>query len=311
MRTIITGGAGFIGSTLAWHLVSRGDEVVVIDDLSTGSRENLPSQAKFARPLDILADGLLISDLVRTSDRIFHLASVVGVEEVIRKPFRTRAVIVEGTRRLLEVARSSKIPFLFASSSEVYGDMAGTLKEGHASKETSSASIYGLAKFEAEELVRRSGLRSVIVRPFNVVGPRQTDKYGMVLPRFVRQALRGEDLTVYSPGTQSRTLTDVRDIVRAMVELIECEAAAGRTVNLGGTESISMHRLAEAVKASTHSSSRIVLVSTANSPRRGYVDPAARTPDLTTARQLIGFVPRYNLQASIDAVLHEEELCCI
>src|ERR1700735_4785862 len=272
MRYLITGGAGFIGSHLSEALIARGEEVFVLDDLSTGSVENirhLKSNNRFHYIFDSIMNKHLLAELVDDSDVIFHLAAAVGVRLIVESPVRTIETNVHGTQNVLDAASKKKKLVFVASTSEVYGKsdkvpfhedadlVLGPTTKGRWSYAASKA----LDEFLALSYWKEKHLPVVIARLFNTVGPRQTGRYGMVLPNFVNQALDGSPITVYGTGQQSRCFCDVRDAVEAITRLIATERALGQVVNIGHTEEVTVEALARMVKERTHSSSPITYLS--------------------------------------------------
>ena len=304
-RSLITGVAGFIGSRLAGYLLGRGEEVYGIDNLSTGSRRNIAPL--LGRPGFHFEEGDVLREepldrLVGTAERVYHLAAAVGVKYVLEHPFESLEVNVEGTRNVIRAALRYRKRLLLASSSEVYGkNTHAPLREEDdrilgptQSVRWSYASAKALDEFMALAAARR-GLEVVIVRFFNVVGAGQTGRYGMVLPRFVEQALSGRPITVYGDGTQSRTFTHVEDAVRATAALMDCPAATGEIVNVGGEREISILQLARLVKEVLGSSSPIVTVPYEEAYGPGFDDMPRRVPSLEKAQRLVGYRPRTEL----------------
>lgn len=308
MRVLVTGGAGFLGSHLVERLVSGGAEVVVLDDLSTGSIENLAA-VRHALDLEIgcATDVELVLALSRGCDRIVHLASTVGVERVAAEPERTREVIARGADAVLRAQAAGGIPAIVVSSSEVYGfappapvsesDLPDSIEGG------APRLAYARAKLAADRaaLARAAaGGAVLVVRPFNLVGPRQTEDGGAVLPRFVQAALRGEDLVVHGDGSQRRSFLDVRDAADRLSALVLLGERATGALNLGGSIERSMLALAHEVVAVLDSRSR---VRCAPWPlARGGVEIARRVPDLTRMSALVGAVERHALADSIHAL---------
>jgi len=316
MRVLITGGAGFIGSHLCEEYLRRGDEVYVLDDLSTGRAENvehLSRDGRFHFRKGSILDPNAVLELAGTCDRIVHLAAAVGVRYIVENPFLSIQTNVRGTEIVLEMADKFRKPVLIASSSEVYGRQTkAPLREdddrimGPTSiVRWSYASAKALDEFLALAYHGKSGLPAVVVRLFNVVGPRQTGTYGMVLPRFVKQALAGEEITVYGDGRQTRTFSYVREIAPALADLMECPGAQGEVVNLGGAEEVTILALAERVKALAGSKSRIVLVPYEKAYGEGFEDMPRRVPSLEKAGGLIGFSPRAGLDEMIESVIRD------
>lgn len=312
-RSVVTGGAGFIGSHLTEYLLDRGDHVVVVDDFSTGRRENLAALAEHPR-LTVVEGSILDRDLLRGAmtgaDRVFHLAAAVGVHLIIDEPLRSLRTNIHGTENVVDLAHELGLTMLLASTSEVYGkNTADRLDEG-ADRILGSPLLsrwtYAVAKGIDEAYAHAYwsslGLPVTIVRLFNTVGPRQTGRYGMVLPRLVGQALRGEPMTVYGDGRQTRCFSFVGDIVPALVALVENPTTHGLAVNLGGAEEVSILELAERIKHVTASESPIRLVPYADAYAPGYEDMRRRVPDNSLAGSLIGFVPRTRVDEIIRRV---------
>jgi len=310
---LITGGAGFIGSHLADELVRRGRSVTVLDDLSTGRASNiahLVGTPPFEFVEGSVTDAPLVRDLVASHDRVFHLAAAVGVRLVIDQPVQTIETNVGGASNVMAAAAGAGTPVLVASTSEAYGKSAALPFREDADVVLGPTSrrrwAYASSKLLDEFLALahriESGTRVVIARLFNTIGPRQTGTYGMVVPRFVTQAMEGDPLTVYGPGTQRRCFSDVADVVPAMPDLLECPGADGEVVNIGNTESISIEDLAKLVVEVTGSRSEIVRVPYDEAYPAGFEDMEARTPDLSRARRLIGFAPRITLRESVERI---------
>ena len=317
MKALITGGAGFIGSHLADLLLERGHQVLLLDDLSTGSHRNI--EHLVGRPdvefvLGSILNADLLDDCVARSDTVFHLAAAVGVQLIVEKPLESLATNLRGSELVFEKAHKYGTRILITSTSEIYGkntsDRLGEEDDRILGSPLKSRWSYSEAKAIDEILAytywRQKGLRSVIVRLFNTVGPRQTGHYGMVIPRFVNQALRGEAITVYGDGTQQRCFCHVGDIVRALVDLVEHEEAYGRVFNLGGTEEVSIMELAERVIARTGSSSGVRVIPYDEAYEAGFEDMQRRVPDTTRAHDLVGFRPTHSLDDIIDAVVADQ-----
>ncbi|WP_017546908.1 NAD-dependent epimerase/dehydratase family protein [Nocardiopsis prasina] len=314
MKAVITGGAGFIGSHLCDHLVARGHEVTVLDDLSTGSLSNL-SQLKGSPAFrfvqgDIL-DRELVDRLVAEADTVFHLAAAVGVYNIVDNPLRSLRINLHGTENVVEAAVRHRVPYMVASTSEVYGkNDADGLKEGDDriyGSATKSRWSYAAAK-GLDELVAyvhgvESGVPCVITRFFNVVGPRQTGRYGMVVPRFVDQALSDEPITVYGTGTQRRCFGSVFDVVPAMTRLMDTPEAYNQAVNLGGHEEVSIRGLADRILELTGSGSSLTFMDYEEAYGEGYEDMQRRYPDTSLAGRLIGYEPTLDLNAIIGSIV--------
>ncbi|MBC2900026.1 NAD-dependent epimerase/dehydratase family protein [Streptomyces cupreus] len=311
MRMLITGGAGFIGSHLVDHLLALGHDVVVLDDFSTGSPANLVHVADAVTAVrGSILDEATVERVTKGCDTVFHLAAAVGVHTVVDRPLESLRMNLLGTGTVLEAARRHGARLLLASSSEVYGKNAkDSLNEdddrvlGSPLKSRwAYAAAKGLDELMAYCYWREHGLRAVMVRPFNVVGPRQTGRYGMVVPTLVGQALAGLPLTVHGDGTQRRCFCAVGDIVPALVALAMEDRAYGRVFNLGGTEEVSVRELADRVLRVTGSDSPVVHIPYEHAYGPGFEDMARRMPDTTRARELIGFRPRTGLDEMIAAV---------
>lgn len=310
MRALITGGAGFIGSHLAETLLAGGHSVAVIDDLSTGAFDNiahLKGQPGFSYTIDTIMHEPVLAELVDQCDVVYHLAAAVGVRLIVEAPVRTIETNVHGTEVVLTHAAKKQRTVVVASTSEVYGKSDdvpfredGDIALGPTVKHRwAYACSKALDEFLALAYWKEKRLPVIIVRLFNTVGPRQTGRYGMVVPNFVRQALAGEPITVYGDGTQRRCFTFVGDVVGALAAIVGREEAFGRVYNLGSTEEVSIRALAERVKALTGSRSPIVTVPYDQAYESGFEDMPRRVPDLSKIRALIGFEPK----ASLDEIL--------
>jgi UDP-glucose 4-epimerase len=315
---LITGGAGFIGSHLAEALRQEGrcESLVLLDDLSTGKAEHISALAGGQADLvqGSVKDPGLVDELMTEADVCVHLASPVGVERVVNDPLETLTSGVEGSNVVIRAAARRDVRLVFSSTSEVYGKRSnGALAEqddlilGPPSK---SRWTYAIAKSYGEALIAgshdRDGLDGIVARLFNTVGPRQTGRYGMVLPRFVAQALRGEDLTVYGSGAQTRCFTHVHDTVAAILALCDCDQANGRTFNIGSSTPVTIIELARLVIERANSSSGIVLVPYEEAYGDGFEELGRRRPDTTALRHLTGWQPRYTIEDAIDDVIAYE-----
>lgn len=312
MRALITGGAGFIGSHLAEVLVAAGHTVTVIDDLSTGRLENLAAlagQAGFSFVPASILEAAALEPLVAQSDILFHLAAAVGVDLAVRAPLRVIETNVLGTHTVFEVAARHGVKVLLASSSEVYGKservpyredddrvLGPTMRGRWVYAETKA-----LDEFLALGYAQEAGLPVVICRLFNTVGPRQSGRYGMVVPRLVGQALRGEPMTVYGDGGQTRCFCHVRDVVRALILLATIPSAVGQVYNIGSQEEVTILALAERIKALSGSRSEIVFVPYEQAYGTGYEDTRRRVPDISRIRAAVGWQPELGL----DDILRE------
>jgi UDP-glucose 4-epimerase len=306
MKSLITGGAGFIGSHLCEELIARGDTVLVLDDLSTGRRENLDAamatgQARFVEG-DIIDAGL-VRELTAEADRVFHLAAAVGVKLIIERPLHTMNVNMVGTHNVLEIATDLGKPVLLASTSEVYGHQVAERFYEEIPSLLGPVSemrwIYAVTKLADEYLAaayaQERGLRYIAARFFNTTGPRQTGRYGMVVPRFVQAALAGETLTIFGDGHQVRCFCHVADTIRAAADLMARPESFGGAYNIGSDQPITIRGLAETVIEKTGSSSKIEHVPYKEAYGLGIQDIRYRAPDISKLRDAIGFRPRHNL----------------
>ena len=317
MRYLITGGAGFIGSHLAERLLGSGHDVHLLDDLSTGAIDNirhLKEHDRFDYTVDSASNVRLVAELVDQADVIYHLAAAVGVELIVESPVRTIETNVHCTEIVLGAASKKKKPVLIASTSEVYGKSTelpfredGDLLLGPTVKgRWSYACSKALDEYLGLAYWKERGLPVVVARLFNTVGPRQTGRYGMVVPNFVDQALTGRPLTVYGDGTQKRCFCHVDDVVRALADLITSADAYGQVFNVGSTEEISVHDLAKRVIAATGSDSDITLVPYDEAYEQGFEDMARRIPDTTRIEKLLGWSPRKSLDEILaDVIAHQ------
>ena len=313
-RSLITGGAGFIGSHLAEELLHRGDEVYIIDDLSTGAIDNvrhLKDHPKFHYHIDTVTNEPVLAELVDTCDTIYHLAAAVGVKLIVESPVNTIETNVHGTEVILKLANKKKKKILIASTSEVYGKstdfpfraqsdlVLGPTTKGRWSYACSKA----IDEFLAIAYWREKRLPVVVVRLFNTVGPRQTGRYGMVVPTFVKQALLGHPITVYGDGTQSRSFTFVGDVVNALIALAGNPKAVGEVFNIGNGNEVTMNQLAQMVKTMTRSESEIVHIPYEEAYEQGFEDTCRRVPDISKLRALIGYEPTLDLPEILQKVI--------
>jgi UDP-glucose 4-epimerase len=314
MRALITGGAGFIGSHLAEALLAAGHQVMVIDDLSTGSFDNiahLKGQPGFTYTIDTVMNEPVLAELIDQCDVVYHLAAAVGVRLIVESPGRTIETNVHGTEVVLKHAAKKQRTVVIASTSEVYGKSEaipfredGDIALGPTVKHRwAYACSKALDEFLALAYWKENRLPVIIVRFFNTVGPRQTGRYGMVVPNFVRQALAGEPITVFGDGTQTRCFTYVGDVVGALVKIVGREDALGKVYNLGNTEEVSMRELAERVKALTGSRSPIVTVPYDQAYESGFEDMQRRVPDIGKIHDLIGYEPKVSLDEILGLVI--------
>jgi UDP-glucose 4-epimerase len=314
MRVLITGGAGFIGSHLADAYLGRCDEVLILDDLSTGSIDNirhLRSNPRFHYTIESVHHAPTVAELVDQCDVVFHLAAAVGVRLIVESPVRTIETNVHGTEVVLAQANKKKKKVLIASTSEVYGLSTqvpfredGNLVLGPTAKgRWSYACSKAIDEFLALAYWRERKLPTVIARLFNTVGPRQTGQYGMVVPTFVKQALTGRPITIHGDGLQSRCFTDVTDVVRALIALMEHPAAVGEVFNIGSSEEVTIGSLAEQVRSLTGSSSEIVSIPYEQAYGEGFEDMQRRVPDISKIVALVGYRPSRSLTQILQGVI--------
>jgi len=315
VKALITGGAGFLGSHLAEALIARGDTVYVLDNLSTGSIENiehLKSDRRFHYAIDSVTNEPVAAELIDRVDVVFHLAAAVGVRLIVESPVNTIETNVHGTEMVLKLANKKKKKVLVASTSEVYGKSEDVpfheeadLVMGPTSKgRWSYACSKAIDEFLALAYHKEKHLPVVIARLFNTVGPRQTGRYGMVVPNFVKQALLGHPITVYGDGEQSRCFTYVTDVVGALMKLADHEGAVGQVFNIGNDrEEVTIRALAQRVKERTKSASEVVLVPYDKAYESGFEDMPRRVPDLGKIRALVGYEPKVHLDEILDRVI--------
>jgi UDP-glucose 4-epimerase len=314
VRSLITGGAGFVGSHLAQELLRRDEEVYILDDLSTGSIENvehLKPNARFHYTLDSVHNEPVLAELIDRCDVVYHLAAAVGVKLIVESPVNTIETNVHGTEMVLKHANKKKKKVLITSTSEVYGKstavpfnedqdlVLGATTKGRWSYACSKAidEFLGIAYWHEKRLP------VVIVRLFNTVGPRQTGRYGMVIPSFVSQALMNQPITVYGDGNQSRAFGYVGDVVTALAELAQHPAAIGQVFNVGNTEEITMNDLAHLIKQMTSSESEIIHIPYERAYEKGFEDMPRRVPDIGKVRRLIGYKPKLSLKEILTEVI--------
>jgi UDP-glucose 4-epimerase len=313
MKILITGGAGFVGSHLADRLFKDGHEITVIDDLSTGRYQNvehLEGEKNFRLIIDTILNERLMEELIRESDRVFHMASAVGVRLIMEQPVKTIETIFRGTDVVLGYCSRFRKRVLIPSTSEVYGK--GTqvpfsedndILKGSTSKHRwAYACAKELDEFLALAHWKETRLPVVVIRLFNTVGPRQTGQYGMVVPNFIKAALKGAPIPVHGDGNQSRCFGHVSDVVEGLVKAIETPACFGQVMNLGNSEEVSIRQLAERVVEMTGSRSEIKYIPYAEAYGEGFEDMMRRVPDLTKAKRLIGYQPTRTLEDIINDV---------
>jgi UDP-glucose 4-epimerase len=319
MRVLITGGAGFIGSHLAEAYLEKGEEVYIIDDLSTGSlgninhlKENASYQKRLFVHIDTILNRDVMLELVGTCDVVYHLAAAVGVRYILDNPMDSIKTNIQGSETVLELCNKFKKRVLIASTSEVYG------KHMHAPLIETDNIIYGpsskfrwsyaasklMDEFMSLAYFRTTGLPVSVVRLFNTVGPRQTGTYGMVIPRLVSQALKNKPLTVYGDGTQTRTFTDVKDVVWALIKLMANDNAFGEVFNVGGTQEISILDLAKKIVSMTNSSSEIQMIPYDDVFGKDFEDMQRRVPSVEKLNKLIGFDPKTTLDAILTKIIN-------
>jgi UDP-glucose 4-epimerase len=317
MNMLITGGAGFIGSHLAEALLKAGHRVVIVDDLSTGSLDNishLRDRANLQFVRESVRNATTMTSLVDHCDVIYHLAAAVGVQLIVDSPVHTIETNIHGSEVMLNLANKFGRRIFVASTSEVYGK--NTKVPFSESDDTTLGSTrvsrwsYACSKMVDEFLALayhdQFGLPTVVCRFFNTVGPRQTGQYGMVVPRFVRWALAGQDIEIYGTGKQSRCFCNVADVVGALIRLTDCKEAVGEVINVGATESITIDGLADKVIELTGSNSRKRSISYEQAYGRPFDDMLMRQPDLSKVKRLIGYEPKYTLEQTLNQVIEFE-----
>jgi len=319
LKILITGGAGFIGSHLAERHLALGDEVYIIDDLSTGSVANiqhLKLHPQFTYHIDSVTNTHLMAELVDLCDIIYHLAAAVGVRLILESPVRTMETNIRGTEIVLSLAETKRKRVLITSTSEVYGKKDqlpfredDDLVLGATSKARwSYACSKAIDEFLAIAYWKERKVPTVIARLFNTVGPRQTGRYGMVIPNFVTQALTGADITVFGDGSQSRCFTHVSDAVEALVGIAAHPRANGEVYNVGGNHEITILELAGKIKEMTGSNSRIVLIPYGTAYEEGFEDMVRRAPDITKVNRLIGYEPKVSLEESLQSIIEDQRI---
>ena len=314
MRFLITGGAGFIGSYLTDELLQAGHQVIILDDLSTGRMENislLADKPGFEFVEGTILNEYLVDKLVEKIDIIFHLAAAVGVELIVKNPLQSLTTNIKGSEIVLEMAHRYRKKLLITSTSEVYGkNINGPLKEeddrilGSPLKTRWS---YSTAKAVDEMLAyvywKEKGVPSVIVRLFNTVGPRQIGAYGMVIPRFIEQALNNKPITIFGTGKQSRCFIHVKDVVRTLIQLVNEPLAVGQVFNVGSQEEVTIEQLAQTILKITESKSQITYIPYEKAYEEGFEDMQRRVPDTTKVKNLIGFKTTYTLPQIIEDIV--------
>jgi UDP-glucose 4-epimerase len=314
MRVLITGGAGFVGSHLSEALLERGDEVFILDNLSTGSFDNvvhLKGHPRFHYTIDSVTNEPVLAELIDRCDIVVHLAAAVGVKLIVEQPVHTIETNVHGTEVVLKIANKKKKLVLIASTSEVYGKSVDVPFREDADlvlgATTKHRWAYACSKMIDEFLAlaywKERKLPVIVVRLFNTVGPRQTGQYGMVIPNFVRQALAGEPITVFGDGTQQRAFTHVSDVVGALLKLVVEPKAIGQVINIGNMEEITIHKLAERVRELSGSDSIIKLIPYDEAYESGFEDMPRRVPDLTRIEGLIGYKTTHKLDEILTQVI--------
>jgi nucleoside-diphosphate-sugar epimerase len=314
MKVLLTGGAGFVGSHLAEALLDQGHDVQVLDDLSTGSIENiahLKGRPGFKYVIDTVMNEPLTAELIDACDVVFHLAAAVGVKLIVEAPVRTIETNVHGTEVVLKHASKKQKLVVIFSTSEVYGKSAAVpfgedadLVMGPTPKHRwAYACSKALDEFLALAYWKEKRLPVIIVRLFNTVGPRQTGRYGMVIPNFVRQALSAQPITVFGDGTQTRSFTYVGDVVNGLIALMSDSRAVGQVFNIGNSEEISIAELAARVKAMTGSPSEITLIPYDQAYEAGFEDMPRRMPNLEKIRRLVGYAPTIGLDEILRRVI--------
>jgi UDP-glucose 4-epimerase len=316
MRVLVTGGAGFVGSHLSESLLAAGHQVHIVDDLSTGSIDNithLKGHKGFGYTIDTVFNEPLTAELIDAADVVFHLAAAVGVKLIVERPVHTIECNVHGTEVVLRYASKKRKLVLVASTSEVYGksihvpfrEDADLVLGATTRHRWAYACSKMLDEFHALAYYKEKKLPAIVFRLFNTVGPRQTGQYGMVLPNFVRQALANEPITVFGDGTQSRSFTYVGDVVRGLMALMVEPKAIGQVFNIGNVEEVTIRQLAERVRAACNSTSEIVTIPYEQAYDSGFEDMPRRVPDLTKINQFVGYEPRVGLDEIIRAVVDD------
>jgi len=317
-KILITGGAGFIGSHLAEKLLNDNKEVFIVDNLSTGRLENiehLKNNKNFHFIKGSVLDEALMKELIGKVEQVYHLAAAVGVKKILKEPLDCILTNITGTEIVLKAAEKRKIKVFIASSSEVYGK--GDKIPFKEEDDRIYGSVYnnrwiyafskGVDEFLGLAYFKEKNLPVVVVRFFNVIGPRQVGRYGMVVPSFVKQALNNEPVTVYGDGEQTRSFADVEDIVNALVKLMTVKEAEGRVINLGADREISINNLAKKVIEITKSSSKITHIPYSQAYPDGFEDLKRRVPDISNIRRMIGYEPKFSLEETIKKIIKYQQ----
>jgi UDP-glucose 4-epimerase len=311
MRAFITGGAGFIGSHLADALVARGDNVTILDNLSTGSKNNIAHlEGKVTVHEGDIRDKELVDKLVADSDAVFHMAAALGVKNIMEHTIESIDRNYNGSEVVLHAATKHNKRLLIASTSEIYGKNPNQPLHEESDRVVGApqkirwtySDAKALEEAVAHTLHKTHGLKVTIVRFFNTVGPRQTGQYGMVVPRFIQAAIDNEDVVIYDDGSQSRVFCHVEDAVKAVLTLIGTDSTIGDYFNVGGTGETTIKQLAEKVVERTQSSSRIKYIPYSDAYPTGFEDMQRRVPDITKIKKIIGWEPTHSLDSIIDSV---------
>ncbi|MCM8771633.1 MAG: GDP-mannose 4,6-dehydratase [Candidatus Omnitrophica bacterium] len=323
-RFLITGGCGFIGSHLAEELINQGKTVFVIDDLSTGRLKNISTlldNPKFFLFIDTILNEYILEELIKKVDFVFHLAAIVGVKKVIENPIESILVNIEGTCNVLKLCAKYKKRILITSTSEIYGknlnvpfnEEADIVIGSTKKKRWSYACAKAIDEFLAFAFQEEFGLPVIIVRLFNTVGPRQTDRYGMVIPRFVKQALTGQPITVFGDGEQSRCFIHVKDVVEIILKLIYKDESYGEVFNIGSENEIKIKDLALLIKEITKSESEIKFINPENIYKKGFEDMMKRIPDLSKIKKIVDFHLNYSIKDIIADVVtyYKTDFLCV
>ena len=314
MKILITGGAGFIGSHLSEKLLDAGNSVAIIDNLSTGRLSNIShliSHERFSFTIDTILNQTTMERLISECDQIYHLAAAVGVKYIIDNPLLSLRTNITGTEIVLELANKYKKKVLITSTSEIYGKSENVpfreeddrlLGSTHISR-WSYSSAKAIDEFLSLAYYREKKLPVVIVRCFNTVGPRQTGQYGMVIPKFVKNALLDHPLTIFGDGLQSRCFADVQDVSDGLIKLMAEKKAEGEVFNIGNTEEIKIKDLAELIKKMTGSKSKIEFIDYADAYEEGFEDMMRRVPDIGKISNLVGYKPKYSLNKILERII--------